>query len=63
MERVGNRVVAGMIAAALIGGVGRLTAASTRASRSLRAPLLDSGLGMIGVLGAYLAVTARHRHR
>ncbi|MCU1474153.1 AarF/UbiB family protein [Amnibacterium sp.] len=61
MERIGNRIVAGMIAAALIGGVGRLTAVSTGRSRSLRAPLLDSGLGIVGVLVAYLAATARRR--
>jgi ubiquinone biosynthesis protein len=59
-ERVGNRLVAGMIGAALINGVGGLVAGERR-WRSWEGTMVGAGLGAIGALGAYLAWTARRR--
>jgi ubiquinone biosynthesis protein len=59
LERIGNRLVAGTIAAALIGGIGTLTAGRTPARRWDR-PLLAFGVGAVGALSGYLAITARH---
>lgn len=59
-ERIGNRLVAGMIGAALITGVGGIVAGERR-WRSWEGGLLGAGLATIGSLGAYLAWTARHR--
>lgn len=58
-ERIGNRLVAGMIAAALIGGVGALTAGDKERWGSWEKPLMRGGLGAGGVLGAYLLWTSR----
>ena len=57
-ERVGNRIVTGMLAAALINAVGQLVA-SDRRWRSWEGGLLGAGLGMVGTLGGYLLWTAR----
>ncbi|HEX7804888.1 MAG TPA: AarF/ABC1/UbiB kinase family protein [Cellulomonas sp.] len=54
LERVGNRLVAGTIAAALIGGVGRVVAADSRQYRSWEEPLVRTGFAALGALGAYL---------
>ncbi|WP_131103845.1 ABC1 kinase family protein [Ornithinimicrobium sufpigmenti] len=54
-DRIGNRVIAGVIAAALIDGVGHIVAASTGRGKPLQGPLVVAGAGALGVLGAYLA--------
>jgi ubiquinone biosynthesis protein len=54
LERIGNRLVAGTIAAALIGGVGRVVAADSRQYRSWEEPLVRTGFAALGALGAYL---------
>ena len=59
-ERIGNRLVAGMIGAALISGIGGLVA-SERRWRSWEGTMVGAGLGAIGALGAYLTWTARRR--
>jgi ubiquinone biosynthesis protein len=53
-ERVGNRLVAGTITAALIGGVGRVVAADPERYRSWEEPLVRTGFVALGALGAYL---------
>lgn len=63
VERVGNRLVAGMIAAAFIRGVGELTARDTEKLRQWEKPMLRAGLGAASALSAYLAMTARRRRR
>ena len=60
MERVGNRLVAGMISAALIGGVGALAAGDRDRWGGWEKPLMRAGLGAGGALGAYLIWTSRH---
>ena len=62
-EKAGNRIVAGLIAAALIGAVGELV--SVQPDRWHRWPkaLFTAGLGGVGALGGYLAVTSRHGRR
>lgn len=59
MERIGNRLVAGMIAAALIGGVGSLTTGDKERWGSWEKPFMRAGLGAGSVLGAYLVWTSR----
>jgi ubiquinone biosynthesis protein len=54
VERIGNRLVAGTIVAALIGGVGRVVAADSRQYRSWEEPLVRTGFAALGALGAYL---------
>lgn len=61
-ERIGNRLVAGMISAALITGVGGIVT-SERRFRRWEDTLLGTGLGVIGALGGYLAYTAARRRR
>lgn len=58
LEKIGNRLVAVMIASALIGGIGQLTTKSDSRWRSLGGPLMSAGVGAASTLGAYLAVTA-----
>ena len=60
-ERVGNRLVAGMVAAAMINGVGKLVA-SDRKWRSWESLMVRVGVGVAGALSGYLLWTAR-RHR
>ena len=63
-ERTGNRIVAGLIVAALIGAVGELV--SFQPDRWKRWPkaLFTAGLGGVGALGGYLALGSRpHRRR
>jgi ubiquinone biosynthesis protein len=59
-ERIGNRLVAGMISAALINGIGGLVTRERR-WRSWEGAMMGTGLGVIGTLGAYLAWTSRRR--
>ena len=61
VERTGNRIVAGMITAALINAVGELVAAQPDRWRNWPKTLFTAGIGGVGALGAYLALTSRHR--
>ncbi|MCZ2402026.1 AarF/ABC1/UbiB kinase family protein [Paenarthrobacter sp. Z7-10] len=63
MERIGNRLVVGMLTAAFIRGVGELTAADTSRWQKWQRPLLGSGLGVLGSLSAYLGWTALRKRR
>jgi ubiquinone biosynthesis protein len=66
IERIGNRLVAGMIAAAFIRGIGELAASDKQRWGSWEKPLMSIGLGASSALSAYLAWTARRtgrRHR
>ncbi len=56
LERVGNRLVAGMIAAALIDGLAEVTAAKNPGRRT-SAALYAAGAGATGTLAAYLGWT------
>ncbi|GHD40984.1 ABC1 kinase family protein [Mycetocola manganoxydans] len=60
-ERIGNRLVAGLIAAALINGVGELVV-SERRWRPWSNSLLGAGVTVVGSLSGYLLWTSR-RHR
>jgi ubiquinone biosynthesis protein len=62
LERVGNRLVAGVIAAALINGVGRLVVGDRR-WRSWSSALMGAGITVITTLSGYLMWTARRRRR
>ncbi|TFV66520.1 UNVERIFIED_ORG: hypothetical protein E4P37_05855 [Bacillus sp. AZ43] len=62
-DRTGNRVIAGVIAAALINGVGQIVAASPGRWAVLRGPLVVGGAGALAALGAYLRKTASRRDR
>lgn len=62
-ERTGNRIVAGLITAALIGAVGELVSFQPDRWRNWPKALFTAGLGGVGALGGYLAVTSRHRRR
>lgn len=59
-ERIGNRLVAGMIGAALISGIGGLVAGERR-WRSWEGSMVGAGLTTIGAIGAYLTWTSRRR--
>lgn len=60
-EKTGNRIVAGLITAALINAVGELVAAQPDRWRNWPKTLFTAGVGGVGALGAYLALTSRHR--
>ncbi|GAA3286361.1 ABC1 kinase family protein [Arthrobacter citreus] len=59
LERVGNRMVAAIFAAAFIRGVGELALGDADRWKSWQAPLMTAGLASTGALGGYLAWTAR----
>ncbi|SFN91105.1 ABC1 kinase family protein [Mycetocola miduiensis] len=61
-ERIGNRLVAGLITAALINGVGDLIVSEKR-WRSWEGALLSAGVTVVSSLTGYLLWTSRHRHR
>lgn len=61
-ERIGNRLVAGLIAAALINGVGDLVVSEKR-WRSWEGALLSAGVTVVSSLTGYLLWTSRRRHR
>ncbi|WP_202876932.1 ABC1 kinase family protein [Ornithinimicrobium humiphilum] len=54
-DRISNRVIAGLIAAALIDGVGHIVATNQGKGRALQGPLVIAGAGALGALGTYLA--------
>ncbi|WP_448811835.1 ABC1 kinase family protein [Agromyces bauzanensis] len=62
VERIGNRLVAGMISAAFISGIGNVVSRE-RKWRSWEGAMVGTGLGIISAMGAYLAWTARRRGR
>ncbi|PZQ91471.1 MAG: ABC transporter [Leifsonia xyli] len=59
-ERIGNRLVAGLIAAALINGIGELVSGNTR-WRGREGVMIGAGVGAVSVLGGYLLWTMRRR--
>ena len=67
-EKTGNRIVAGLITAALINAVGELVSAQPENWRNWPKTLFTAGIGGVGALGAYLAAelpapeVARPRH-
>ncbi|ALE05640.1 ABC transporter [Arthrobacter sp. ERGS1:01] len=61
VEKIGNRLVAGMIAAAFIRGLGDVATADGDRLRTWGKPLAAGGIGAVGALGAYLAWTGRRR--
>jgi len=63
LERVGNRMVAAIFAAAFIRGVGELALGDAERWRGWQAPLMGAGLASTGVLGGYLAWSARRQRR
>ncbi|OZB89815.1 MAG: hypothetical protein B7X41_00815 [Microbacterium sp. 14-71-5] len=58
LDRIGNRVVVGVVAAALVDGLSRVVTAPGRRT-ALTRPLLVLGTGALAVAGGYLAATAR----
>ncbi len=60
-EQIGNRLVAGMIVAAFIRGIGELTAADRERLRIWQNPLVAGGVGVVTAFGGYLAWTSRRR--
>ena len=60
-ERIGNRLVAGMIVAAFVRGIGELTAADQERLRTWQNALVAGGAGVVTALGSYLVWTARRR--
>ena len=60
-DRTGNRIVAGLITAALINAVGELVSVQPERWRNWPKTLFTAGIGGVGALGAYLALTSRHR--
>lgn len=61
-ERIGNKVLAGVIAAAFIRGVGEVVASDKR-WRGWREPLVRTGMAALGGLGGYFAITTVTRRR
>lgn len=59
-ERIGNRLIAGMIAAALINGIGELVSGNAR-WRPREGAMIRAGATMISALGGYLLWTTRRR--
>ena len=62
-EKIGNRLVAGMIAAAFLRGIGELAAGDRERWGGWEVPLMRAGLGTAGALSAYLLWTARQKKR
>ncbi|HEX9086596.1 MAG TPA: AarF/ABC1/UbiB kinase family protein [Arthrobacter sp.] len=60
-DKTGNRIVAGLITAALINAVGDLVSVQPDRWRNWPKTLFTAGLGGVGALGAYLALTSRNR--
>ena len=62
-ERIGDRLVAGIITAAFIRGISELASADKERWGRWEGPLMGIGLGMSSALGAYLGWTARRLKR
>ncbi|CAA9493782.1 MAG: ABC1 family protein [uncultured Solirubrobacteraceae bacterium] len=62
LEKLGNRVIAGTITAALLGGLGELVA-SQKAGRKTLAAVYATGAGATGTLAAYLGWSGLRGHR
>lgn len=58
-EKIGNRVVAGLITAALINAIGELVSDEPTRFRNWPGALFSAGIGGVVSLGGYLALTAR----
>ena len=63
VERVGDRLVAGIVAAAFIRGISELAGADKERWGRWEGPIMGVGLGMAGALGTYLGWTARRFKR
>ncbi len=63
VERVGDRMVAGIITAAFIRGIAELAGADKERWGRWEAPLMGVALGMGSAMGAYLGWSARRRRR
>jgi len=59
-ERTGNRLIAGLLAAALINGIGQLVSANPK-SRSPQGAMIGAGASAVTALGGYLLWTARRQ--
>ncbi|GAA1050935.1 ABC1 kinase family protein [Arthrobacter russicus] len=59
-ERIGNRLIAGLIAAALVNGIGELVSNNTK-WRSREGVMIGAGAGVASALGGYLLWTMRRR--
>lgn len=62
LEQIGNRLVAGVVVAALINGVGRFVVGDRR-WRSWSSALMGAGISVVTALSGYLVWTARRRRR
>ena len=62
-ERIGNRLVAGMVAAAFIRGIGDVATADSEKLTTWGKPLVAGAVGAVGALTTYLAWTGRRRPR
>jgi ubiquinone biosynthesis protein len=63
VERIGDRMVAGIITAAFIRGIAELASADKERWGRWEGPLMGVALGMSSALGAYLGWTARRLRR
>jgi ubiquinone biosynthesis protein len=63
VERVGDRLVAGIVAAAFIRGISELAGADKERWGRWEGPIMGVGIGMAGALGTYLGWTARRLKR
>lgn len=61
LERSGNRIVAGLLAAALINAIGELVAGQPAQWRNWPKALFSAGIGGVGALGGYLVWSSRRR--
>lgn len=60
-DKTGNRIVAGLITAALINAIGDLVSVQPDRWRNWPKALFTAGIGGVGALGAYLALSSRPR--
>jgi ubiquinone biosynthesis protein len=63
VERIGDRMVAGIITAAFIRGIAELASADKERFGRWEGPMMGVALGMSSALGAYLGWTARRLRR
>src|SRR5699024_2607807 len=61
-NRVGNRIIAGVIAAALINGVGQIVASDAGRWKAWQGPLITAGAASLAALSGYLARSSRAKH-